>query len=232
MTKPFSTKRKIAFIHASPAAIGPLMQFYSKEAPELEITNLLDDGIIRLFATKNMEATKKRLREMIETACTFYGVEVAMLTCSAAPRRMLEELRGKVDLPLLKIDEPMARAAVRAGQRIGVVVTFPPTLEITNNLLKDAAAEAGLTIEIMKRIVPKAHHALLAGNNATHNELLITGIKQLAEEPVDAILLAQVSMAQIMPQLEGQISIPVFNSLHTSLPAIRSLLRNRRKNYC
>ena len=42
-------KTKIAFIHTSPAAIGPLMQFYGEAAPDLEITNLLDDGLLRLY---------------------------------------------------------------------------------------------------------------------------------------------------------------------------------------
>ena len=38
---------KLAFIHTSPAAIAPLMQFYG--AAGMEITNLLDDGLLRLL---------------------------------------------------------------------------------------------------------------------------------------------------------------------------------------
>ncbi|HYG82052.1 MAG TPA: hypothetical protein VD861_16760, partial [Pyrinomonadaceae bacterium] len=137
------TKRKVALIHTSPAAIGPLMQFYTEAAPELEITNLLDDGLLRLLAAKEIATAEGRLAEMIRAAVETYGAELAMITCSSVSKEMVERLAGGFALPILKIDYPMARQAVRAGTKIGVAATFPPTLVPTTQLINEAAAEAG-----------------------------------------------------------------------------------------
>src|SRR3954470_18340387 len=99
-----TSKRKIAFIHTSPAAIGPLMQFYSEAAPELEITNLLDDGLLRLLAAKESATARRDLAEMITAAVETYGAELAMITCSSVSREMAEQLAGDFELPILKID--------------------------------------------------------------------------------------------------------------------------------
>ena len=220
-----TSKRKIALVHTSPAAIGPLMQFYTEAAPELEITNLLDDGLLRLLAAKDYETAEARLSEMIQTARTTYGAELAMITCSSVPKEMASRLGEVFDLPILKIDYPMARLAVRAGQRIGVAATFPPTLVPTGRLLNVAAAETGTEIEIIEEVAPEAYDALLANDTARHDELLLAAIRELERRDVAVIVLAQVSMARILPRVDGQTKVPVLSSLHTSLDAVRDALR-------
>jgi Asp/Glu/hydantoin racemase len=223
-------KTKIAFIHTSPAAIGPLMQFYGEAAPDLEITNLLDDGLLRLLAEKNYRVAQERLADMIETARRIYGARLTMITCSSVSKEMAERLNETFDLPILKIDYPMARQAVHTGKRIGVAATFPPTLVPTSKLLSEAAAEAGVQIEIIQEVQPEAYTALLANDTAKHDELLLDAIMKLEQKEVSAIVLAQVSMARILPRIDGQFSVPVLSSLHTSLDAIREALEAERKS--
>jgi hypothetical protein len=218
------TKRSVAFIHTSPAAVGPLMQFYTEAAPELEITNLLDDGLLRLLAAGRAETARKRLAAMISSASEDYSPALALITCSSVSREMADSLARDFSIPVLKIDYPMARRAVRAGRRIGVAATFPPTLAPTSKLLSEAAAEAGVEIEIVQEVAPEAYTALLANDAATHDRLLLEAIGRLGERDVSAIVLAQVSMARVLPQLEGRARVPVLTSLHTSLEAIREAL--------
>ena len=215
--------KKVAFIHASPAALAPLAQYYREAAPDLEITNLLDDGLLGRFAAGEWANVERRLAEMLATARDAYGVQAALLTCSAVPRDTLERLRRGAGLPVLKIDESLARAAVRAGRRIGVVVTFPPTLEVNRALLEEAAAEAGVAIEILPRLVPEAYEALLAGDAAAHDQQVLAAVEELAVHDVEVIVLAQVSMARVLPQIEGRVAVPVLSSLQTSLAALREL---------
>jgi len=217
-------KRSVAFIHTSPAAIGPLMQFYGEHAPELEITNLLDDGLLRLLASGRAEAARKRLSEMLRDAAETYEPELAMITCSSVPREMSDSLARDFRMPVLKIDYPMARAAVRAGRRVGVAATFPPTLAPTSKLLHDAAEEAGTEIEIVQEVEPRAYDALLANDTATHDRLLLDLIERLQERDVACVVLAQVSMARVLPLLGGRARVPVLTSLHTSLEAIRAAM--------
>jgi aspartate/glutamate racemase len=217
-------KRSVAFIHTSPAAIGPLMQFYGAHAPELEITNLLDDGLLRLLAAGRAETARERLSEMLRSAAETYEPELAMITCSSVPREMSDSLARDFSIPVLKIDYPMARAAVRAGRRVGVAATFPPTLAPTSRLLNEAAAEAGVEIEIVQEVEPAAYDALLANDTATHDRLLLDLIERLQDKGVACVVLAQVSMARVLPLVDGGTRVPVLTSLHTSLEAIRGAL--------
>jgi Asp/Glu/hydantoin racemase len=222
-----SLKRKIALVHTSPAAIGPLMQFYSEAAPEIEVTNLLDDGLLRLLAAGNHSVAQERLADMVKTATSTYGAELAMITCSSVSKEMVEKLDEDFDLPILKIDYPMARQAVRAGHTIGVAATFPPTLVPTCKLISEAAAEAGTEVNIIQEVSPDAYTALLANDSATHDRLLINTIEKLESKGVAAIVLAQVSMARILPRLGDRVSVPVLSSLHTSLEAVRQALKGQ-----
>lgn len=217
-------KRSVAFIHTSPAAIGPLMQFYAGAAPELEITNLLDDGLLRLLAAGNRAVARRRLAEMLGAAAEAYEPELAMITCSSVPREMSDALARDFSMPVLKIDYPMARRAVRAGRRIGVAATFQPTLAPTSKLLADAAAEAGAEVEIVTEVAPEAYAALLANDAATHDRLLLAAIERLEERDVAAVVFAQVSMARTLPLARERARVPLLTSLDTSLEAIREAL--------
>jgi Asp/Glu/hydantoin racemase len=217
-------KHKIVLIHASRASLDPLMRCYPRAAPEIGIVNLLDDGVMGLFASGGNDAAVRRLADMIRTGREVYAAELALLCCSAVTRSMLEELRSSAAIPVVKIDVPMAAAAVRAGSRIGVIVTFPPTLPVTRSLLAEAADEAGAAIEVREALVPDALDALLAGDAATHDRLLLEAGGRLAEEGAEVIVLAQVSMAHLVEPLRARARRPVLSSLETSLLAVRAVL--------
>lgn len=217
-------KRKIAFIHTSPPAIQPLMQYYSSAAPDLEIANLLEDGLLQLLAQGRHAVVQARLRSMIEAARETYGAELAMITCSSVPLGMAAELGGALGMPVLKIDGPMARRAVEAGSRVGVAVTFRPTIEPTSKLLRETASASGRDLHLDAHVVEGAYDALLSGDTATHDRLLIEGIRSLAGRGVDSIVLAQVSMARVRDEAQSSVRVPVLSSLDTSLSAVRETL--------
>jgi Asp/Glu/hydantoin racemase len=212
--------RKVVFVHASRAAVEPLMRYYPKEAPDLEITNLLDDGVMRLFRGGGMDKAKVRLAEMIRTGREVYAAEASLLTCSAVPTPVLAELRALAGIPLVKIDVPMTRLAVRAARRIGIVVTFPPTVESTRALL----LEASPGVELSVKLVPEALDRLLAGDAAAHDEMLLDAGAALADGEAEALVLAQVSMAHLVAPMRARTGRPVFSSLETSLAALREAL--------
>ncbi len=218
------TERKIVLIHASRASVEPLMRHYPAAAPELSIVNLLDDGVMDLFAQGENALATRRLAEMITTGRAFYGAELALLCCSAVTNGMMEELEERAGIPLLKIDVPMTRMAVEAGSRIGVVVTFPPTQAITHALLKEAAAQAGRPVELLDELQPGAVEAILAGDRETHDRILLDAGGRLASREAEAIVLAQVSMAHLVGPMKARTGLPVFSSLETSLVAVKEKL--------
>jgi Asp/Glu/hydantoin racemase len=220
-------KHFVSFLHTSPAAIPPLMRYYGEMAPDLEITNQLDDGVLRMLSLPNMSGTKRRIQEMLTVAVDTYKAELVMVTCSSLPSLLVSELGATVGVPVFKIDDPMGADAVRSGRRLGLVVTFRPTIEPTSALLRNAAAAAGKEIELIPAILPEAYDALLSGNADRHDDLVLDGIDGLSARGVDAIVLAQVSMARLLPQLQGRVNVPVYSSLTSSLGAIRKRLAAR-----
>jgi hypothetical protein len=215
-------KIPVSFLHTSPAAIGPLTQYYGEQAPDLEITNQLDDGLLRLLAAGRSDTVQARLQNMLDAARDIYGARLCMVTCSSVTPAIMAGLAPSAGLPLFKIDDPMAAEAVRTGRRLGVVMTFPPTQAPTSRLLQGAAADAGVKLELRPLLVPSAYDALLAGHADEHDLLLLPRIADLAAE-VDGIVLAQVSLARLLPKLQN-LPVPVFSSLTSSLRRIREVL--------
>ena len=217
-------KRFVSFIHTSPAAIPPLMRYYSETAPELEITNQLDDGLLRMLSAQNTVGTRQRLEQMLDVAVDTYRAELVMLTCSALSSALVTELAHSAGVPVFKIDDPMGADAVRRGRKLGVVITFRPTGEPTCALLRNAAVAAGKEVELITSVTPEAYDALLAGNADRHDDLLLDAIDGLSAQGIDALVLAQVSMARLLPKLQGRVNVPVYSSLTSSLAAIRKRL--------
>ena len=220
-------KHQVSFLHTSPAAIPPLMRYYGESAPDLEITNQLDDGLLRMLSSQNGKAIRNRVQQMLNVAVETYKAEVVMITCSSLPSSLVSELGAQVGVPVFKIDDPMGADAVRSGSKLGVVITFRPTIEPTTALLRNAAAAAGKEIELIISVTPEAYDALLSGDPDLHDDLVLDAIDGLASEGVDAIVMAQVSMARLLPALQGRVNVPVYSSLTSSLSAIRKRLRGQ-----
>ncbi len=223
-------KRHVAFIHTAHAAIPPLMAYFSAAAPEYDIINLLDEGILRFFETGNYRAAEWRFRDLLSVARNGYRAEAALITCSSAPARLVRQLASEVEIPVLKIDAPLAARAVRLANRIGVAATFRATLEPSLELIRDAAVEAGRTVEIIPEVVDDAYRALLCGHPEDHDEMVLTMLDQLAQSGVDAIVLAQVSTARVLPKVRGRYTVPVLSSVDSSLPALRECLPARNSS--
>lgn len=214
----------VSFIHASPAAIAPLVNYYARTEPAWTISNLLDDGIMRQFREGDAGAVESGLLSLIDRACSRYHAQAALITCSAAGLDLMRRLERESPVPLVKIDAPMARAAVAAGNRIGALVTFPPTVGPTTALLAEVAQLAGRDVNVITELRPPALEALLKGDSETHDRMLREGAVALKSAGAEAIVLAQVSMAHMRAALEEELGVPVFSSLETSHKALREAL--------
>jgi Asp/Glu/hydantoin racemase len=112
----------------------------------------------------------------------------------------------------MRVDRPMAEAAVATGRRIGVIATLPTTLEPTADLVRRCAAAAGREIELTARLCTGAFEALMSGNAARHDELVLAALNDLQCQ-VDVIALAQASMARVVGQIsEADRRVPILAS--------------------
>ena len=126
---------------------------------------------------------------------------------------------------VLRVDEPMAREAVRRGSTIGVIATLPSTLHPTAELIRATAAAEGKPVQIETRVVEGAFAAVIGGRGAEHDALVIAALKEMTGQ-ADVIVLAQASMARVVDSLPpGDRSKPILSSPRLAVEHLAKLLQ-------
>jgi hypothetical protein len=137
------------------------------------------------------------------------GASQVLCTCSSVGG-MAEQVGRQMGLPTLRVDRPMAEAAVAAGRHLLVVACLPSTLGPTTQLLNEVAYANNRRVEIETLLMENAWPLFQAGDEAGFARHIAGIILQTRPRP-DAIVLAQVSMAGAADLLK-QSEIPVLAS--------------------
>ncbi|MBB5422595.1 MULTISPECIES: aspartate/glutamate racemase family protein [Paraburkholderia] len=216
----------IAVVHTGPVTVQPIKDQISEQIPEARVINIMDDSLLNdvRAAGHLTQEVASRIHSYMANAQAMH-VDIILNACSSVGEAV-DSVRNFVSTPIVKIDEAMAEEASSIGRRIGVVATVSTTLEPTVRLIRKKADELSRTIEVSERIADGAFEALLSGNAALHDEIVKNTISALAEE-VDVVVLAQVSMARLVPQLEG-VRVPVLSSPRSGVAALKRALSHVR----
>jgi len=155
------------------------------------------------------------------------GAQQVLCTCSSVGG-MAEHVGRRMGLPTLRVDRPMAEAAVAAGRRILVAACLPSTLGPTTQLLNELAYARNRRIDIETLLMENAWPLFQAGDEAGFSRHIAGIILNTRPRP-DAIVLAQASMAAAAEQLR-QSPVPVFSSPRPGVAAaLRRLTEAREK---
>ena len=137
------------------------------------------------------------------------GARQVLCTCSSIGG-MAEQVGRQMGLPTLRLDRPMAEAAVAAGRHILVAACLPSTLGPTTQLLNEVAHARNRRVEIETLLMENAWPLFQAGDEAGFTRHIAGIILNMQPHP-DAIVLAQASMAAAADLLT-QSPVPVFSS--------------------
>jgi Asp/Glu/hydantoin racemase len=213
---------KLAFIHTSHVLIPLFAGLAARLMPEIEVFHLTDESLIRntISAQRLTKTTVRRMANMIESAHEA-GAAAVMVTCSSIGPGV-EVARMLFDFPVLRVDEPMAEVAVGMGKRIGVAATLRTTLDPTMELIRQTAERGKREIEITPSLAEGAFEAVLAGDTEKHDSLLTQALRGLRRK-VDVVVLAQASMARVIPQLESN-GAPILSSPELAVRNAREVL--------
>jgi Asp/Glu/hydantoin racemase len=207
--------------------VSPLLPVFDRLAaqmlPGALLKHILDEPLLEVVRMRGglADSDTARLIEHVDLAEAI-GAKAVLVTCSTISP-LVDRLKDGARLPVFKIDEAMLDAAVHLGPRIGVLATNPTTLGPTSQLLQERAAAANRSIELEAQLIPDALQALLAGDGDTHDRLVGEAIQSISSR-VDAIVLAQASMARVLEVLpESARSKPVLSSPHLALERLQPL---------
>lgn len=150
------------------------------------------------------------------------GADVILDTCSSTSPSV-DVARVLVDVPILKIDDPMTERAVELGDRVGVLATAESTLGPSTDLVATKADQTGTAVTIESLHVEDALVARKRGDLDRHDELVTEDASDLAEN-VDVLILAQASMSHLRPKLDEDVDVPVLSSPHMAMERIADIV--------
>ena len=181
---------KLALIHTASFLSGVFGDLCSDIIPGVNTFNIVDESLIgnTIDAGHLTPVTSKRVAQYIQSA-EEAGADIILVTCSSLGPAV-EAARPFVNVPVLRIDEPMANLAVQTGDRIGVIATLSTTLEPTIALVEGCAKKQNKTPEIIPHLCDGAFQAVVSGDTDTHDQIVSQGLCELMTK-VDVVVLAQ-----------------------------------------
>ena len=207
---------RIALIHALEHSLAPIAASFSKLWPEAQLMNLLDDSLSADLARdgKLTETMTERFLSLGRYV-SGTGANGVLFTCSAFGPCIEAVAREQEAIPVLKPNEAMIEQAVARGHRIGLLSTFPPTLQ-------SMPQEFPSTVQIVPKLAEGALAALDRGDRAEHDRLVAHAARDLRD--CDLIALAQYSMAPAAAQVAEASKLAVLTTPDSAVIKLKQLL--------
>jgi Asp/Glu/hydantoin racemase len=206
--------KKIAILHTSFVfvSVEPVItNLIAELIPAAEVIHFVDSDVLATVVSEGgispqSESRMTHLAQAAEDA----GADIIFSACSSLGPA-LDVAARSVRIPVVKIDEEMARRAALGGRRIGVLATVPTTLGPTSDLIQTKATELGSTVTIEQRLCPGAFDVLMSGDREKHDAMVTEQAIDLAKN-ADVIVLAQASMSRLVDVLREKTGLPVLSS--------------------
>jgi Asp/Glu/hydantoin racemase len=213
---------RIAIVHAVHEAIAPMAEAFARAWPRAETFNLVDDSLSVDVARDGgiTPAMTRRFVTLTRYAAST-GARAVQFTCSAF-NACIEEARTSVDIPVLKPDEAMIENALTYGPRLGVVVTFGPSIASITEQVSSRAVAMGVLPQLDVRLAQGALDALRGGDADTHDRLIAEAAAGLHD--CDVVMLGQYSMARAASAVTIRGGVPVLTGPRAAVDRLRQLL--------
>lgn len=218
-------QKTLGLIHTSATLVPVFQQLCSQYLPQVKVFNIVDDSLIKnVISCGELTPTNARRVVNYVGSAEVAGADFILVTCSSIGAAV-EAAAELTNVPVLRVDQPMADQAVRTGKRIGVVATLSTTLQPTSDLVKRRAAVAGKEIELQTVLCEGAFDALMSGDAATHDAMVAKALRELSAK-TDVIVLAQASMARVADGLAPEDKkVPILASPAIAIQHIASIIK-------
>ncbi len=215
--------KKVVFFHTTPATPEPMKKAFQERYPQDQLITILDDGVLPevianqgqppRFITKKLVAYGSMAQEQGASAfvcmCTTLGIA-------------MREAQMAVDIPMITIDGPMLREAVEKGEKIGMLITFPPTEKTSKAACLAFAEDIGKEVTVDVIIVDGARGALNEGNKALHDDLIVRKAHEVAAD-YDVLVFAQVTMLDAA-KCCTDLDLPILTSVASGIEQLAKYL--------
>jgi hypothetical protein len=207
---------RITLVHALKHSIVPIEASFARLWPEVRLMNLLDDSLSADLARdgKLTDAMTGRFLAIGNYAAST-GANGILFTCSAFGPCIEAVAGAQAPMPVLKPNEAMIEQAAKAGRKVGLLSSFPPTLA-------SMPREFPASIELVPKLAEGAMAALDRGDRAEHDRLVTDASKDLRD--CDVIALAQYSMAPAAEMVAQATGRPVLTTPDSAVMKLKAML--------
>jgi Asp/Glu/hydantoin racemase len=216
-------------IHAVAEAVAPIHAAFAAGLPKAAIYDLMDTSLSADHAAAGGVLTDRmieRFRTLGRYAAAAAGpdgrsADAILFTCSAFGAA-IDAVRRELAIPVLKPNEAAFERALAAGPRIGLLVTFAPSLPALSAELAAMAEARGVAPTIVGEIADGGMEALRAGRPEEHDRRLAAAANALPA--LDAIVIGQFSAARAAATVAAARPEPVLTTPESAVAKLRATL--------
>lgn len=212
----------VCFFHTGAVLTDTFDELASEYIPDTEYYHAVDESVIDelLSVGELTSGITRRICSQLALA-EQAGADVILDTCSSTSPAV-NVARKIIDIPIVKIDDPMTERAVEVGDRIAVIATAASTLKPSTELVESKAARTDRPIEIQSSLVDDAFEARQNGETERHDRLVTERAREIADD-VDVIVLAQASMSHLENELSEETGVTVLSSPDLAMERIADI---------
>jgi hypothetical protein len=222
------SRPRVMLIHAVAEALAPIHAAFAAGLPEAAIYDLMDTSLSADLAAAG-GVLGDRMVERFRTLGRYAAAagpdgriaDAILFTCSAFGPA-IDAVRRELAIPVLKPNEAAFERALAAGPRIGLLVTFAPSLPALTAELAAMAKARGVAPTIVGEVAAGGMEALRAGRPEEHDRLLTSAATALP--PVDAIVIGQFSAARAAAAVAATRPEPVLTTPESAVAKLRATL--------
>jgi Asp/Glu/hydantoin racemase len=201
---------RLSVLHTVAFLVDVFKPLLARAYPGLDAYHVVDESLLQDLMRHGTSEGLNRRVAVHAILARDAGASLILFTCSSTSPAV-DVARRLVDIPVLKIDDPMAERAVALGRRIGLLCTAASTKGPSEALLRDHAAAKGKSISVVPVLRSDAYEARLAGDQAAHDRIIAEAGLSLSAD-CDVIVLAQASLAHLGPVLQSRTDVPILTS--------------------
>ena len=215
-------KKRIALIHATRLAIDPIEAAARRLWPEAETVSILEEGLSvdRAKSKALAPGLKNRIVSLARYA-EGIGADGVLYTCSAFGEG-IDQAANTSQIPILKPNEAMFKAAFAHGDRATMIYTFPPSAGSMMGEFREEARRRGSGAALTTVFCDGALAAKRAGDHETHDRLIAETAARI--DDADVIMLAQFSMVSAATLARTRTTIPILTSPDAAIEEIKQLV--------
>ncbi|WP_432562195.1 aspartate/glutamate racemase family protein [Kineococcus sp. SYSU DK003] len=202
----------VGFLHTAHAHVRTFSDLLDQRDETVADRHLVDTGLLVAARARGVDSVRSaiadRLRRLVAE-----GADVVVCTCSTIGPTA-KAVGAQMGLRVVRVDRPMAEAAVLAGRRIAVVASLDEAAATLMPLLRECAASTGRVVDFVDVRCTDTWSAFESGDLLTYTTGVADAVRRAVvplDPPVDVVVLAQASMVDAAPLLRD-LHVPVLTS--------------------